>query len=209
MLMNEDGPAPRELPPAAEPRSDPATWLARHGDSLWRFAMSRVRNADTAEELIQETLLAALKARDTFEGRSTERTWLLSILRHKIADRRRKSARSPAPLAEQPLDVLDTMFDGRGRWKVDPGRWPRNPDQLLDQPEFRADFERCLSRVPAGLAEAFILREVRSLAAETICQTLAITADNLWVRLHRARLLLRKCLERRWGTPARRKEARK
>jgi RNA polymerase sigma-70 factor (TIGR02943 family) len=166
---------------------------------MWRFAVSRLRDPHAAEEVIQETFLAALQARESFRGDSSERTWLLSILRHKMADRRRRRSREPAPGASAPVDVLDTMFDARGKWARDPGRWPRNPERVLDKPEFWRDVESCLSQMPANLAEAFILREVRRQTGEAICQLMSITLDNLWVRLHRARLLLRKCLERHWG----------
>jgi RNA polymerase sigma-70 factor (TIGR02943 family) len=199
-LTSDQEPSASSAQPPSGTGPDPQQWLADHGDAMWRFALSRLRDPHAAEEAVQETFLAALKARDSFRGESSERTWLISILRHKIADRRRKSARDPAPLArEDPVDVLDTMFDARGRWRINPGRWPRNPDRVLEQPEFWQDLERCLSLLPANLAEAFILREVRRQTGEAICEMMSITLDNLWVRLHRARLLLRKCLERQWG----------
>jgi RNA polymerase sigma-70 factor, ECF subfamily len=177
-----------------------------HGDAMWRFALPRVRNAAAAEDLIQESLLAAFRGQAGFRGESSERTWLLSILRHKIADYRRRQAGFPVTGAEidPATDVLDTMFDTRGKWKIDPGRWPRDPEGVLDRPEFWADLERCISLLPGGLAEAFILREVRSQTAEAICEALAITAQNLWVRLHRARALLRQCLSRNWAKGGRR-----
>src|SRR5690348_8926999 len=68
-------------------------WLAEHGDALYDFALRRVRRSDLAEDLVQETLLAAMTAKSAFAGRSAERTWLLGIMRHKLVDSLRKSFR--------------------------------------------------------------------------------------------------------------------
>jgi RNA polymerase sigma-70 factor, ECF subfamily len=183
---------------------DPSLWLDRHGDVMWRYLMGRIRSPELAEELIQETLVAALHAHARFRADCTERTWLLSILRRKLVDHYRARGRE-APAADRlPTDgAMAAMFDGRGRWRFDPGPPPR--EQALDSPEFMSDFERCLGKLPAGLAEAFVMREVRGAASDAICSALRITAENLWVRLHRARVLLRKCLERRWA-PSRKGE---
>ena len=70
----------------AEPLTNPREWVDRHGDFLYRFAMARVRRADVAEDLVQETLLAAWRGRARFAGRSSERTWLTSILKRKAID---------------------------------------------------------------------------------------------------------------------------
>jgi RNA polymerase sigma-70 factor (TIGR02943 family) len=171
---------------------------------MWRYAMARVRRPEIAEELIQETFLAALRSHESFRGESSERTWLLSILRHKMVDhirRRRKEEPIEDGAGERsaPTNPMMEMFDQKGRWRFDPGRGPG--DGALESPEFMADFARCLEKLPAGMAEAFVMREVRGSAAEAICAALQITLDNLWVRLHRARVLLRRCLARKW-TPA-------
>src|SRR5271165_1791769 len=71
---------------AAIVRDDASAWLERHGDALYCYARARVGACDLAEDLVQETLLAALEARQQFAGRSSVRTWLFSILRHKIVD---------------------------------------------------------------------------------------------------------------------------
>ena len=65
---------------------EPETWVDQHGDSLFRFAVLRVRDPEAASDLVQETFLEALRARDTYSGRSSVRTWLVAILKHKIVD---------------------------------------------------------------------------------------------------------------------------
>jgi len=67
---------------------DPATWLDQHGNALYAYALMRVRDASIAEDLVQDTLLAAIKSVDRFKGESSERTWLIGILKHKVLDRR-------------------------------------------------------------------------------------------------------------------------
>jgi RNA polymerase sigma-70 factor (ECF subfamily) len=161
---------------------------------MWRYAIVRAKDPAVAEDLIQETLAAALEGLAGFRAEASERTWLLSILRHKLVDHVRRAGR---PVKEaKGGDVFEEMFDGRGRWRFDPGRPP--PDDVMERPEFWADLERCLAKLPAPLAEAFVMREVRAFSAAAACEALRVTTENLWVRLHRARAHLRRCMER-WG----------
>ncbi len=180
-------------------RSDPTRWVDEHADAMFRYAMQRVKSADTAEELVQETFLAALKAKDRFKGRSSDRTWLISILRHKIVDDFRKRSR------ERPMADVDQMgtsitdcFDRHQHWSPLPGRWPRQPDDLAEVPELREAIRNCIDGLPAGLSDAFCLRELEGLSGDSLCKVLGITPTNLWSRLHRARMLLRRCLEANW-----------
>jgi RNA polymerase sigma-70 factor, ECF subfamily len=165
---------------------------------MWRYALVRARDAAVAEDLIQDTLAAAIEGLAGYRGEASERTWLLSILRHKLVDHVRRSGR---PVKDaRGGDVFGDMFDGRGCWKADPG--PPPPDSVMERPEFWRDFERCLAKLPAPLAEAFVMREVRSFTTSAACEALRISVENLWVRLHRARAQLRKCMEARWGRGA-------
>ena len=82
-----------------QPSPDPGKWLDDHGDYLFKYASFRLRDDTAAEDAVQETFLAALKAYERFEGRGSERTWLVGILKHKIIDHFRKASRE-APLGE-------------------------------------------------------------------------------------------------------------
>jgi RNA polymerase sigma-70 factor (TIGR02943 family) len=183
----EDGPASENLPA-------PEEWLSRYGDSLYRYALDRLRRPHEAEETVQETLLAALKAQHEFTGRCQPRTWLLGILKHKVADRLRSAARA-AP--ETDLDDLDAWFDKRGKWRKAPWRWD-DPALSVERSELWGVVRRCLSKLPARMAEAFTLRALDDVAATDVCRQLAISPANLWVLLHRARLQMVRCLELRW-----------
>src|SRR5262249_46583786 len=97
---------------------EPESWVDRHGDSLFRFAVLRVRDPEVASDLVQETFLGALRARDSFSGRSSVRTWLVAILRHKIADRLRALGREQRfGGGEAPEGEGEREFDRHGRWR--------------------------------------------------------------------------------------------
>src|SRR5512134_647625 len=181
------------------PRSDPSAWVDRYGDYLFRYAMLRLRDRSTAEDLVQETFLAALSDRGSFSGKSSEATWLVGILKHKIADHyRRQTREAPLPngdLREHP-DAGD--FNGAGHWTSGPAEWGGNPADLYRQEEFLDRFRECLSGLSPNHANAFTLREIEGLGTAEICKVLNVTETNLWVILHRARAFLRRCLETRW-----------
>ena len=182
-----------------EQATDAECWVDRHGDCLYRYALLRLRAPDLAADAVQETFLEALRARESFAARSSERTWLIGILRHKILDHFRRSGREQAALGALPHGAaVESGFDRRGHWKVAPEAWAGEPSRKLETQEFWDQFGRCLSRLPRGLADAFFLREVDGLGADEVQELLGISPANLWARLHRARTLLRDCLEIGW-----------
>ena len=175
----------------------PETWVDRYGDFLFRYAMHRLGQAAVAEDVVQETFLAALESRASFEGRSSFRTWVTSILRHKIADR----LRQPRPAPDQDLEQLErwteSLFDEKGHWCEKSGRWPW-PTSEEERSELTNVIERCLGKLPPQIAEVFVLHEQRSVPAHRLAASVGISTGNLWVRLYRARLALRKCLQENW-----------
>ena len=180
-------------------RSDAVAWVEAHGDALYRYAVLRVRDADAAEDLVQETFLAALRGQAGFEGRSSERTWLIGILRRKIVDLvRERTKRQEQVDGVTAAGDAGGSFDAEGHWRQMPAKWPADPLRALQSREFWGVFERCLSRLPANLAETFCLRELDDLDSAELCKVLEISSSNMWTRLHRARMLLRQCLEQNW-----------
>lgn len=184
--------------------SSPDRWLADHGDALFGFALLRVRDRAAAEDLVQETLLAAWRGRESFAGGSTERTWLIGILKHKLIDHWRRSAREPqnqipAGAAADEPDVLEQLFDAaeKDHWRVQPSPW-YDPDAALEQQQFWQIFTDCIAALPPAQAQAFSLCELDGLDGPEACKVLAVAPTNLWVMLHRARLRLRQCLENHW-----------
>lgn len=183
----------------------PETWVDQHGDCLFRYALMRVRNETVAEEIVQETFLAALKSYSAFDGKSSERTWLTGILKHKMIDHFRKCSRQIAfdSLDGLPVESSD-LFQKNGEW-VDhfdfdrgPIDWGTNPARIFEDSQFQQTFQQCLLHLPDRLSAAFTLREMEELSSEDVCKVLGISTTNLWVMLHRARAQLRKCIEYSW-----------
>ncbi len=179
--------------------SDPDTWLDQHGDSLYRFALMRVREPATAEDLVQETLLAAWRAKDRFAGGSAERTWLIAILKNKIIDHyRRTRDELPLPDNADTDDAIDALFAKHSdHWVRFPAAWAK-PDDAMEQAEFWRVFQDCLTALPARQAQLFTLSEIDGLSTDELCKVAAAQPSNVWVMLHRARLRLRECLEKQW-----------
>lgn len=178
---------------------DPQRWLTEHGDYLFRYARRRLRSAELAEDAVQETLLAALRARDGFKGGSSERTWLTGILKHKVVDIIRQQARevtAPGSGDEDDAQDWEALFDQSGHWHQTFEEW-KTPETELDNSRLRQALQDCLDGLKPSLAHIFSLRELTGMATEEICKELNITATNAWVMLHRARLFLRECLDAR------------
>lgn len=180
--------------------SMPEQWLELYGDVLYRFSISRVRDPDIAEDLVQETLLAALKAKDNYAGRASERTWLIGILKHKIIDHFRNSARENTEEFDDSLTNYedDDFFDRQGSWRINLAAWSK-PDKSLEQEQFMRVLQQCLDRLPPRMAQLFMLRELEGMESEEICKTLSIsTLNNFWVMMSRLRVQLRHCLDLNW-----------
>lgn len=187
---------------AAAPH-DPGRWLEEYGHALFRYALRRLREPSDAEDMVQETLRAALQARAGYSGRASEKTWLTGVLKHKIIDFIRKQVReTPADdicaLSDATIGSdMDTLFDARGHWIHQPADWG-DPEKTLRNHQFIDAFDACLKRLKPALAQVFMLRELSGLSNEEICDKLNISATNCGVMLYRARMDLRRCLDVRW-----------
>ena len=179
--------------------TDPEIWLKEYGDYLFRYALMRLRNREVAEDIVQETFLAALRGKEKFKGEAAEKTWLVGILKHKIIDHFRKSSREfPITDLLSPDGPEEDFFDLKGKWKVEPAIWADDPKEILEKKEFWKKLEDCILGLPSRLAQVFSLREFEGLETEPICNLLKISATNLGVILYRARMQLVRCLETSW-----------
>jgi RNA polymerase sigma-70 factor (ECF subfamily) len=167
-------------------------------DYLCGFARRRLSDSDLAEDVVQETLLSAFRADHSYAGQSSERTWLVGVLKHKIIDHLRRDTRNKQrfePLAGE--EEEDGLFDAAGRWKAEPSVW-NDPWRAYEQREFWRVLRRALDTLPPRQAQAFWLREVEELTTEQVCNILGVTTTNALVMLHRARLRLMEYLEIHW-----------
>lgn len=184
--------------------SDPERWVEEHGDYLFRYALARLRDPVRAEDAVQETFLAALKA-GNFAGRSAEKSWLTGILKNKIFDHFRKASRESSFTdldfyADEESDRFVADGLGKGGWihELGPIEWPANPGASLDNEVFWRTFNDCAGKLPPKVSAVFCLREMEGIESREICEQLGISDSNLWVMLHRARMALRRCLEINW-----------
>jgi RNA polymerase sigma-70 factor (ECF subfamily) len=173
---------------------------------LLRIARLQLRNESVAEDVVQDTLIAALEGADRFAGNSAVRTWLVGILKHKIIDQIRRGSREvslKADVADGEEGDFDSLFDASGHFAEAPRDWG-NPERTLEQKRFYQVLEACLDGLSPNLGRIFMMREFLGLETEEICKDLDITPTNCWVMLYRARMGLRACLESRWfqGTAA-------
>jgi RNA polymerase sigma-70 factor (ECF subfamily) len=167
---------------------------------LLRFARSQLRNDAWAEDAVSDTVLAALEKPQAFAGRSQLKTWLVGVLKHKLIDQLRRHHREATTLtADDAEDLDDGLFDSahRGHWREKPCDWG-NPDAVLGQRQFFDVLQACMDHLPPAQGRVFLMREWLELSTDEICKELQITATNLWVLLHRARLRLQQCLQQRW-----------
>lgn len=187
--------------------NSPEDWLNDHGAALYHYALRHTRDAHRAEEAVQETLLAALQARERYQAVASVRTWLIGILKHKILDQFRHDARETTldePEIIESFD-FDDCFDATGHWAQPVADWG-DPESQLARNQFMNLLQRCIDALPERLGRLFYLREVLEEDSETICQDFSITPTNLWTMLYRARMGLRRCLDSHqagraaWGT---------
>jgi len=185
----------------------PEKWIERYADSLLGFAYARINRQEVAEDLVQDTFFSALKAQDTFRQDSSEKTWLISILKRKIIDYYRKKS------TQSELNVLDKdskdgfmshFFEAEGshdgHWTdaAAPKTWGGDFDTGVESEEFYNILQGCLGKLPEKWAAVFTLKNLDDLKSEEICKELGIAPSNYWVIMHRAKLQLRECMEMNW-----------
>jgi len=181
----------------ALPKIDINSWVDNYGDMLYSYALGRVEQPMVAQDLVQDTFVAALQAQHSFAGNSTEKTWLVGILKHKILDYYRKKYRGIEDQLEF-NDAIEPKFDASGHY-IEPSRdWGKNPEKAISNTEFVEVLGNCLEKLPENQKVVFKLREMEDLDCDEICNIVGVTPTNLGVLLFRARQRLRKCLEINW-----------
>jgi RNA polymerase sigma-70 factor (TIGR02943 family) len=184
---------------------EPKNWLHNYGDYLFSFAKLRLRSRDLAEDLVQETFLSALKGIHNYKGEAHEKTWLTAILKNKIIDHYRKN--SSAIAQESYLNETEAEFDrpfyeaqGASQGWMKPEAyfkdWAQLPDQQLESQQLQQSIDHCLGKLPSKLAPVFISKYLDDKNADEICNEFQISSSNYWVIIHRAKILLRTCLEK-------------
>jgi len=177
-------------------------WIEEYSDALFKFACVRVSDREAAKDLVQETFLSALQNLGSFRGESSQKTWLISILKNKIIDHYRKSAKGQSvPLVDEDgTSELDKYFDEEGEWKSSAGpvSWNASGYQILRSKEFLEILQKCLSKLSDHGRLVFVAKYLDEMKSEEICKQLELTASNYWVIMHRSKLQIRQCIEKNW-----------
>lgn len=180
-------------------------WVESYSDSLYSWALYKTSDKETAEDLVQETFLAAFQSFEGFKGESKPKTWLFAILNNKIRDYHRKRFQSPIVNEQVQREgpensLLESLFDSNDQWIKEqrPQEWPLPEENILDNIEFNKIMQQCMRNLPDHWFSAVHLKYLEEKKGEHICQELNISATNFWQILHRAKLQLRKCIELNW-----------
>lgn len=183
---------------------NPVNWISTYADELYGYAMGKTSNVELAEDLVQETFLAGLKSLENFKGNSSERTWLFSILKFKIADHYRKASTkneiSSSKFGIENDSYIENYFTEDGDWKENtaPKEWGIDYSTAIENKELSTALNNCIDKLPDTQKQLVLLKLVEEEETEIICKGLNITATNYWVIIHRAKLQLRACLEKNW-----------
>jgi len=177
---------------------NPNKWIDLYSDYLFNYTITRVKDRETAQDLVQETFFAGLKSMKNFKGEASERTWLISILKRKIIDHYRK-INSNKGKAEVRMN-FNFDNENEGDWLeqrvADP--FDKTAENNLENTELGLAIHNCISELPAKQAQVFKMKTLLGYDTETICNEMGITASNLWVIIHRARTSLASCMEQNW-----------
>jgi len=184
---------------------EPNIWVDEYSDEFFRFAIYRVKSREVAEDLVQETFLAGLKSLDKFRRDCPEKSWLYNILRNKIIDYFRKKTNQEIKRSSAVVETDDDSFYGQffkkeGQWNNEATQenWDISADKIMERDEFMQFLILCLSLLPEKWAKVFSMKNIDEFSTKEICKELEITPSNLWTIIHRAKLQLRGCLEKRW-----------
>lgn len=169
--------------------------VARYQPSMLRLARSMVSSDAVAEEVVQDTWLGVVRGIDRFEGRSSFKTWLFSILVNRA---RSAGSAEHASTPVQTLHAVDpSRFDVQGQWADPLERWPDESDDRLDAAALTPILNAALADLPPRQRQVVVLRDVEGLSSSETCSALGISSGNQRIMLHRGRSTLRGILEAR------------
>lgn len=186
---------------------NPKDWVTNYGDYLYSIAYYKTNSKEAAEDLVQDTFFSALRAIDTFKQNSSEKTWLIAILKNKIIDyyRRRDVLKDTNTyLLETEDSFNDSFFQAdqysTAHWKETamPRPWIIDADTNMQTKEFMKVMENCIEKMPLKLRPIFVMKYINEEDSEKICKDYGISSSNYWTIIHRAKLLIRNCLEKAW-----------
>ena len=182
--------------PKVEEAVDTSKWVDEYSDMLYNYAITRVNDHELSLDLVQDTFVSALNGLDNFQGKSTIKTWLFSILKRKIIDHWRKQESRKT----KPMSALGTDTE-TGEEKIVERQNKGSVSEIevdYNNKELRATIMGCIQDLPEKWKGIIIDKLVEEKKSEEVCKEHEITPSNLWVIVHRAKVQLRECLTVKW-----------
>jgi len=166
--------------------------VAAYGDRAFRLATRISGNAEDAEEVVQDALWSVIRKIETFRGESAFGTWLYRVVANVACRRLRKRRRRSA---EVPLDTVLPLFDEHGRHAEQIADWSTNIEDPAHQMDLRILVGAAIRELPADFQAIVLLRDVEGFSYQEVAEALGLRMTTVRMRLHRARLFLRKRLD--------------
>ena len=177
---------------------NPNNWIKNYSDYLFNYTITRVSDREIAQDLVQETFLAGLKSKDNFKGQASERTWLVAILKRKIIDHYRKINSNKGKAEVRMTYNSDSETEGDWLEERVGDVHEKNAEDSIENEELGLAIHNCLDKLPEKQAKIFKMKTLLNYETEAICNEMDITASNLWVIIHRARMAMASCMEDNW-----------
>ncbi|MBT3384787.1 MAG: sigma-70 family RNA polymerase sigma factor [Prolixibacteraceae bacterium] len=174
-------------------------WVQLYTDDLYSWAKYKLSDVELAKDLVQDTFVTAVEKYEGFKAESSPKTWLFSILNHKIIDYYRKKVKQPI---SKDIESFSGFFEKNGDWLENrkPKNWQLDEREkhLLDDINFQKVLKKCLDSLPEKWGTCVKLKYLAAKNGEQICQELDISPSNFWQIVYRAKLQLRDCVEKNW-----------
>jgi len=178
------------------PTLQPDLWVDKYANYLFSYAYSRVSNQHLAKDLVQDTFMAALQSRNSYKAKASEKTWLVSILKRKIIDHYRKistvKAKSELKFNNE-RNTEEVWLDNKVSYQQ-----LNEIEVNIEAKELQNLINNCLESLPKKQALIFKLKTIHGIDSKEICKEFNISPSNLWVIVHRTRVYLKKCIEKKW-----------
>lgn len=178
-----------------------ASLVQRYQASLVRIALGFVSSQAVAEEVVQDAWMAVINGLDRFEGRSSFRTWLFSILINRAKTRGQRESRGTPFSAlgtgrSDETEITADHFRDNGAWASPPRSWgAESPEEILLRDEMANVIDKAIAALPDRYRVMVTLRDIEELPSDEVCRMLEINEQNQRVLLHRARARLRQWIE--------------
>ncbi len=162
------------------------TFLERYQPQIYRFSLRMCRQPEDAQDVLQETMLAAFRSLRNFRGAASASTWLYAIARSSCIKKRRRRKHTPERM------VSLTTEEGRRALEL-PDLGPA-PDEALEQRRLETALDESIQGLAPPYRDVLLLRDVEGLPAREVARVMGISVEAVKSRLHRARLTVREGL---------------